>query len=91
MARRGDDRSRDAPGQGGDHAVAINDRGEIAGTAYTIGFGSNLVLWSDGAIDDLGAVRASSAWVTDMNNRRQIVGYAGGATSPPLPLARTAS
>jgi probable HAF family extracellular repeat protein len=72
------------PGKAETYAVAINDRGEIAGTAYTIGFGSNLVLWSDGAIHDLGAVRASSAWVTDMNNRRQIVGYAGGATSRPF-------
>ena len=72
------------PGKAESYAAAINDRGEIAGTAYTIGFGSNLVLWSDGSIHDLGAVPGSSAWVTDMNNRRQIVGYAGGAPSRPF-------
>jgi len=72
------------PGRTDSYAAAINDRGEIAGTSYGTLLGSNLVLWSDGAIHDLGAVRASSAWVTDMNNRRQIVGYAGGATSRPF-------
>ena len=76
------------PGRAESYAAAINDRGEIAGTAYDIGFGSNLVLWSDGAIHDLGEVRAGSAWVTDMNKRRQIVGYAVfGSDQPPLPLA----
>jgi probable HAF family extracellular repeat protein len=72
-------------GKAESYAAAINDRGEIAGTAYTIGFGSNVLLWSDGAIHDLGAVPAVSVWVTDMNNRRQIVGYAVfGSTSRPF-------
>jgi probable HAF family extracellular repeat protein len=73
------------PGRTDSYANAINDRGEIAGTAYGTLVDSNLVLWSEGAIHDLGAVRASSAWVTDMNNRRQIVGYASfGSFSRPF-------
>jgi probable HAF family extracellular repeat protein len=72
------------PGKTDSYAGAINDRGEIAGTAYAILSGSNLVLWKDGAIHDLGPVQGSSAWVTGMNNRRQIVGYAAGSKSIPF-------
>lgn len=64
------------PGETESYAVAINDRGEIAGISFTFFGQSHLVIWRDGAIHDLGVLPAGDANVTDMNNRRQIVGYA---------------
>jgi probable HAF family extracellular repeat protein len=70
------------PGHADSYAGAINDRGEIAGTSFTFPFQPHIVLWRDGAIHDLGVVQGSNAVVTDMNNRRQIIGYAvSGSTS----------
>jgi probable HAF family extracellular repeat protein len=64
------------PGNTESYAVAINDRGEIAGISLTFLGPSHLVIWRDGTIHDLGVLPAGNANVTDMNNRRQIVGYA---------------
>ena len=63
-------------------AEGINDHGDIAGTSFSFPFQPHIVLWRDGAIHDLGVLRESDARVTDINNRRQIIGYAiVGSTS----------
>jgi probable HAF family extracellular repeat protein len=67
------------PGEDYSYAASINDRGEIAGISFTHFGASHVVLWRDGVIHDLGVLPVGDALVTDVNNRRQIVGY---ATSP---------
>lgn len=56
------------------HAVAINERGVIAGNSYTSA-GNRAVLWQDGAVMDLGMVAgASSSYAYALNDRNQVVG-----------------
>ena len=64
------------PGTENSYAASINDRGEIAGISFTHFGPSHVVLWVDGAIRDLGVLPDADALVTDVDNRRQIVGYA---------------
>jgi len=64
------------------HAIAINERGNIAGNTRTAA-GSRAVLWEDGAIMDLGLVPgATASFVYALNDRQQVVGVAsiGGAS-----------
>jgi uncharacterized membrane protein len=83
------------------YAISINDRGAVLGTSYGSN-GIHPVLWSNGALTDLGVVGGSNAAIgTDLNNRNQAVGYVnltGGEGAfiwrngkmkllPPLPLA----
>ena len=53
-------------------AVAINDRGEIAGTSSGVD-GTHAVLWVAGAVRDLGRFGDDTA-VVAMNNRGQVLG-----------------
>jgi probable HAF family extracellular repeat protein len=56
------------------HAVAINERGAIAGNTFTSA-GSRAVLWQDGAVMDLGVVPgASASFAYALNDRNQVVG-----------------
>jgi probable HAF family extracellular repeat protein len=65
------------PGHDSSYGAAINDRGEIAGNSFRWSSGpTHVVLWRDGAIHDLGALPDAQTFVTEINNRRQIVGYA---------------
>lgn len=58
------------------HAMAINERGNIAGNTRTAG-GSRAVLWVDGTLMDLGAVSgATGSFVYALNDRQQVVGIA---------------
>jgi probable HAF family extracellular repeat protein len=68
------------PGEDNSYAASINDRGEIAGVTFTQFGEAHVVLWADGATRDLGALPEGDALVTDLNNRRQIVGYASSTT-----------
>jgi len=56
------------------HALAINERGVIAGNTGTSA-GTRAVLWQDGAIMNLGVVAgATGSFVYDLNDRSQVVG-----------------
>jgi len=63
------------------HAVAINERGAIAGNSFA--FGTRAFLWQNGAVMDLGVVPgASSSFAYALNDRNQVVGIVNiGAAS----------
>lgn len=60
---------------------SINDRGEIVGSGSFYNYGSHAIFWSEetGTVD-LGDLPGSieSSYASDINNHRQIVGYATG-------------
>ncbi|HTU64403.1 MAG TPA: hypothetical protein VMF52_00520 [Steroidobacteraceae bacterium] len=56
------------------HAVAINDRGAVAGSTNTAA-GTRAVLWQNGTAIDLGVTAgASSSFAYDLNDRNEVVG-----------------
>lgn len=58
------------------HAIAINERGVIAGNTRTVA-GQRAVLWQEGVIMDLGLVDgATSSFAYALNDRNQVVGIA---------------
>jgi uncharacterized membrane protein len=64
------------------HALAINERGAIAGNTQTAA-GGRAVLWQDGVIMDLGVVAgAASSFASALNIHQQVVGSVsiGGAS-----------
>ena len=66
--------------------AAVNNRGEVVGTAKTGEIGTNrspirrAFLWRDGEIADLGTLGGPSSGAVAINDRGQIVGTAGTAT-----------
>jgi len=69
------------PGGVGTSAIAINDHGEIAGTAGTASGSPHAVLWSHGAVMDLGILPISTqSSALSINNRGQVVGYGDSPT-----------
>jgi probable HAF family extracellular repeat protein len=73
-------------------AIAINDRGLIAGNSesdFDPILGGNplhAVVWEDGEIHDLGTFGGSASLAIDVNNRSQVIGLALTSTFDPFPV-----
>jgi probable HAF family extracellular repeat protein len=66
-------------------AVAINDRGQVAGdTEDANGNWGHAFLWEGGKLTDLGTVAPDTGYsrVHDINERGQVVGWSGGRDEP---------
>lgn len=57
-------------------ATAINNRGEIAGWAEPVGNQPHAVVWRGGKLIDLGLPSTIQAWISSLNDRGDLVGYA---------------
>jgi hypothetical protein len=67
------------------NAEAISNRGDIAGCLYTPGTNqTDLALWRDGTIRDLGSLPGCNVWPGAMNDRSQIVANFRDATDPQI-------
>jgi len=55
-------------------AIAINDRGQIAGTSTTASGHARSFIWQRGKLMDLGTLTGGSMRTTAMNNRGDVVG-----------------
>ena len=55
-------------------AVAINDRGEVAGTSFTPGGTRRPVVWRSGKITSLGTLGGAFSEAVTVNERGQVIG-----------------
>ena len=63
-------------GGGGSQAGAINNRGQVVGSAYTASGDYHAFLWEDGEMTDLGTLPGGSfSFAQAINNRGQVVGF----------------
>ena len=67
------------PGLPSSAAADINERGDVVGICYRAIM--RMVMWSGGAIHDLGSVPFGEGVVKALNERRQIVGYSTSVLS----------
>jgi probable HAF family extracellular repeat protein len=63
--------------------LALNDNGEVAGTAATPTSANHAFVWYDSAIHDLGTLGGTTAVAYGMNNARQVVGYSFDSSGSP--------
>jgi probable HAF family extracellular repeat protein len=59
----------------GGSPVAINDAGQIAGTAPAKGGGQQAFVWQQGRMTSLGTLGGKDSSVSAMNNRGQVIGF----------------
>jgi probable HAF family extracellular repeat protein len=68
-------------GSGSSYATAINDRGQIIGTSYTVSGEPRGFIWERGRMRDLGV--GGFTQPLDINNRGQVVGWSGRGVEGP--------
>jgi probable HAF family extracellular repeat protein len=61
-------------------ADVINERGQVAGTSYTVSGDQHAFLWSNGRIADLGTLGGSYSYAYGLNNDGDVTGISQTAT-----------